>query len=129
MRKLFKENKRIISVAIGLEILGYVLAVLAGYGYALNLMFGFAFLAPAIAVFLAKDKIIVRFLLGFIIVGSRLIFDLVMAWILVVVFPPRPEELGMVVGFGIPILVTVILAGLVGAVIGGVLAIIKEKIK
>jgi len=129
MRKLFKENKKIVSLAIGLEILGYVLAILAGYGYALNLMFGFAFLAPAIAVFLAKDKIFGRFFLGFIIIGSRLIFDLAMAWVLVVVFPPEPGELGLIVGFGIPILVAVIFAGLVGAVIGGVIAIIKEKSK
>lgn len=129
MRKLFRENKKIISLAIGLEILGYLSAIVGYPGRFLFFMLGFAFLAPLTAALLAKGKILSRFLLGFTVVGSRLIFDLAIAWILVVVFPPGPEELGMVVGFGIPILVTVILAGLAGAVIGGVFGIIKEKSK
>lgn len=127
-RKLFRENKRIIGVAVGIEILGY-LSALVGYPHALSLMLGFAFLAPTVAAFFAKDKIIGRFLLGFIIVGGKLVFDLTLALVLLTVFPPHREELGMVVGFGIPILVTVILAGLVGAVVGGVFGIIKEKSK
>lgn len=125
MRKLFKENKRVISIAIGLEILSYI-SFIAGYPHALPLMLGFAFLAPAIAACFAKDK---RFLLGFIIVGGKLVFDLTLALVLLTVFPPQREELGMTVVFGAVILASVVIAGLAGAVVGGVFGMIKERSK
>ncbi|TSC53949.1 MAG: hypothetical protein LiPW16_234 [Microgenomates group bacterium LiPW_16] len=128
MRKLFRENKRIIGIAVGIEILGY-LSALVGYPHALSLVLGFAFLAPTIAACFAKDKIIGRFLLGFIIVGGKLVIDLTLGWILLTVFPPHREEMGMTVVFWTVILASVVIAGLAGAVIGGILAIIKEKSK
>ena len=130
MRKFFKENKRIIIIAIGLEILGYISLVLAGYPHALSLMLGFAFLAPTIAASFAKDKIIGRFLLGFIIVGGKLVIDLALVLILITVSPPHREELelGLAVMVWSILLLGVMLAGMAGAIVGGVLAIIKEKI-
>jgi len=128
VRKFFRENKRIISVAIGLEILSYVGFIFYSYEYALYLVLSFAFLAPLTAAFLAKGKTLSRFLLGFIIVGGKLLTDLILGRIILTISPPQREELGLTVMIWSIILSGVILVGLAGAVIGGVLAIIKEKI-
>lgn len=128
MQNFLEQNKRIICIAIGLKILGsisLVFGTLAGSGLTFTYVFGFTFLAPAIAACFAEDK---RFLLGFIIVGSGLLLDLILLLILAPL-SSQPEESGMAVVFGAVLLLVAAFAGLVGTVVGGVLGIIKEKIK
>jgi len=129
VRKFFRENKRIISVAIGLEILSYVGFIFYSYKYALYFVLSFAFLAPLTAALLAKGKTLSRFLLGFIIVGGKLLIDLILGRIILAISPPQREEWGLTIMIWSIIVLGVILAGLAGAVVGGILAIIKEKSK